>query len=235
MRVAYYEKLTLVDYPGKVAATVFTLGCVLRCPFCHSPELVQPTEDVQRHVRTNREEEFFAFLARRTGKIDGVCITGGEPTLQRDLASFIRRVKGMGFSVKLDTNGIFPDIVEKLIGENIVDYWAMDIKHVREKYATACGVPVDPKKIERSMRMIMGSGADYEFRTTVVPGIHEEKDFIAIAQWIRGARAYYIQKYRDIKILDPRLREKTAYHHALDLEKIKSLVAPYVGTVMIRQ
>jgi len=234
MRVAYYEKLTLVDYPGKVAATVFTLGCVLRCPFCHSPELVQPTKEAQAHLRHNREEEFFAFLSTRRGKLDGVCITGGEPTLHKDLAPFIRRVKEMGFLIKLDTNGIFPDIVEKLIKERIVDYWAMDIKHVPDKYATACGVPINIARIKKSVRLIMNSDQDYEFRTTVVPGIHEENDFVAIARWIAGARAYYIQKYRDIKILDPRLREKTA-RHALDLEKIKTLVAPHVGTVMIRQ
>ena len=202
-----YQKLTLIDYPGKIAATVFTVGCSFRCPFCHNPELVE-TQSIAS-VRSNIENEFFEFLKKRKGRLEGVCITGGEPTIQPDLANFIKKIKTLGYFVKLDTNGSRPDVLKKIIDSKMVDFIAMDIKDAPKKYKKTSGGMADLERIKLSVNMIMNSGIDYEFRTTVVPGIHEEKDFDEIAKWIKGAKVYYLQEYREGKILDPKLKEKT--------------------------
>ena len=242
MRVAGYEPLTLIDYPGKLAAIVFTPGCALHCPYCHNPELIEAHQKDDPFFRINHEKEFFAFLEKRHGKLDGVVITGGEPTLHADLLDFIEKVKSIGFLVKLDTNGIFPDIVETVMKTGLVDYWAMDIKHTPEKYHLASGLPAEAlapggrtplKNFQRSVQLIMDSGVPYEFRTTVVPGIHEEEDFRLIGEWIRGARAYYLQRYRDIKINDPNLPNITQ-GRTIDLERVRSILAPYLDTVGVR-
>lgn len=235
MHIAGFEPLTLIDYPGKLATIVFTPGCVLRCPFCHNPELIEAHRKDDPFFRINREDDFFAFLGKRQGKLDGVVITGGEPTIHPDLMDFVRRVKDMGFLVKLDTNGAFPDKVREFVASGLVDYFAMDIKHAPEKYHLASGredIPVE--RFERSVRLIMESGILYEFRTTVVPGIHEEEDFDAVARWIQGARAYYLQAFRDIKLHDPALAER-ARGKRIDLENIRRRVAPHVATVGIRE
>jgi pyruvate formate lyase activating enzyme len=201
-----YQKLTLIDYPGKIATTVFTVGCSFRCPFCHNPELVL---DWQLSVYSNIEKEFFEFLKKRKGKLEGVCITGGEPTIQPDLVDFIKKVKNLGYFVKLDSNGSRPDALRNIIQNKMVDFIAMDIKNAPEKYKKTTGGMADLERIKLSVDMIMNSGIDYEFRTTVVPGIHEEKDFDEISKWIKGARAYYLQEYREGKILDPNLKKVT--------------------------
>jgi len=235
MHVAGFEKFTLLDYPGKMAAVVFTPGCVFRCPFCHNPELVEVTDDVSRELfRTNREGEFFSFLEKRKGKLDGVCITGGEPTLQKDLLEFIRRVKDGGFLVKLDTNGLFPDIVERILETDLVDYWAMDIKHTRKKYPLAIGKEVDMEKIARSVALLMDRAKDYEFRTTVVPGIHEDGDFDEIAEWISGARAYYLQAFRDGKLLRRGVAEG-AKRSRLDLDRITRRIGKHFEGMEVRE
>ena len=246
MHIAGFEPLTLIDYPEKLATIVFTPGCALRCPYCHNPELIEAHQKDDPFFRINREKEFFTFLEKRLGKLDGVVITGGEPTLHADLVPFIERVKAMGFLVKLDSNGIFPDIVERIMETGLVDYWAMDIKHAPEKYHLASGLPADSfagvstkekalakegrtplTNFRRSVNLIMDSSVPYEFRTTVVP------DFHAIGEWIRGARVYYLQRYRDIKINDPNLPSITQ-GKTLDLKKIKSLLIPYLDRVEIR-
>jgi len=235
MHIAGFEKLTLLDYPGKLAAVVFTPGCVFRCPFCHNPELIEPMDAVSRNLfLENREEEFFAFLDRRKGKLDGVCITGGEPTLQKDLIQCVQRIKNMGFLVKLDTNGLFPEIVSNIMRLGIVDYWAMDIKHAPEKYHVASGKKVSLDAIRKSVSLIMESGVEYEFRTTVVPGIHVEEDFLEIARWIRGARAYYLQEFRDVKLYDAALKD-TVRGKNVDLEKIKKTIASFFDFVAVRR
>ena len=220
MHISGFEKFTLLDYPGKMVAVVFTPGCVFRCPFCHNPELIEPRDKESKKLfLENKEKEFFEFLEKRKGKLDGVCITGGEPTLQKDLLSFIKKVKKMGFLVKLDTNGLFPDRVEKIMDADVVDYWAIDIKHTKEKYHIATGKKISIEKIERSVQLLMKRAKDYEFRTTVVPGIHEEKDFNAIADWIDGAKAYYLQEFRGGKVLDPKV-EENARDKKVDLDSI---------------
>jgi pyruvate formate lyase activating enzyme len=212
-----FQKLTLIDYPGKVATTVFTVGCSFRCPFCHNPELVISS---QFGVHGNNiEKDFFEFLKKRKGKLEGVCITGGEPTIQSDLAGFIKKIRNLGYFVKLDTNGSRPDVLRKIISDRTVDFIAMDIKNSLKKYKKTSGGRADLERIKLSVDMIRNSRIPYEFRTTVVPGIHEEKDFDEISRWIKGADSYYLQEYREIKILDPNLK-KTTKGKKIDLEKI---------------
>ena len=253
MRIAGYEPLTLIDYPDHLATVVFTPGCALRCPYCHNPELISPQIPTSRdagqasqnfvagqaasdpnYFTQNREREFFDFLKQRTGILDGVVITGGEPTLHSDLLDFIQKVKGMGFLVKLDTNGIFPDIVQKILETKLVDYWAMDIKHTPEKYPTASGISTIPiERFAQSVKLLMASGVPYEFRTTVVPSIHEPEDFIAIGEWIRGAQNYYLQAFRPTKIADPALIARIGTQ-TLDLHAIRQSLLPYIDSVGIR-
>ncbi|MFH0969448.1 MAG: anaerobic ribonucleoside-triphosphate reductase activating protein [Patescibacteria group bacterium] len=226
-----YQKLTLIDYPGKLATTVFTVGCSFRCPFCHNPELVHSS---QFTVHSNLEKEFFKFLSKRKEKLEGVCITGGEPTIQPDLVGFINKIKKMGFLVKLDSNGSRPDVLKKIIGGKMVDFIAMDIKNSPERYSETNGVKTDIERIKLSVNMIMNSSIPYEFRTTVVPGIHTEKDFDQIAKWIKGAKAYYLQEYREIKILDPKLKKKTK-NKKINLEKIKKKIEKNFKFMGIRE
>lgn len=233
--LAGYQPLTLLDYPGKLAATVFTLGCVLRCPFCHNPELIEPSKEYLAQAGGDKTGEFLKFLETRRGKLDGVCITGGEPTLHSDLLDFIRNIKALGFLVKLDTNGAFPDIVRSISETKLVDFWAMDIKHTPEKYPLASGTAdIAIENFQESVKIIMGSGTNYEFRTTVVPGIHTESDFQEIGHWIRGARRFALQAFRDIKIYNSELREKTR-GKSIDLDRAKEKILPFVHQVEIRR
>lgn len=231
MRIGGIQKLTLIDFPGKIAATVFTVGCSFRCGFCHNPELVLPEKFPEPN---EMEKEFFEHLEKRKGKLEGVCITGGEPTIQPDIIEFIRKIKEMGFAVKLDSNGTQPHVLRKVFRENLVDFVAMDIKHAPKKYDEAVGLNADMEKINESVKMIMESGVPYEFRTTVVPGIHEEKDFLEIAKWIKGAKAYYLQEYRQMITLDEKIGKKTEGKN-IDLEKIKANIETYFEEIGIRK
>jgi pyruvate formate lyase activating enzyme len=233
MLLAGFQKMTLIDYPGKIATTVFTVGCNFRCPFCHNPELVEPAPDAIKTFEKG-EKTFFEFLEKRKGKLDGVCITGGEPTIHRDIIMFIRRIKKMGFLVKLDSNGTNPDVLSAIFQEGLVDFVAMDIKNSLGRYGETVGAMVDTGRIEKSVRLIMESGVDYEFRTTVVPGIHSEADFDGIARLIKGARAYYLQEFRDMTILDPKLKD-LAKGKTVDLEKAAERMRKAVKVVGIRK
>jgi pyruvate formate lyase activating enzyme len=231
MILAGFQKLTLLDYPGKIATTVFTLGCSFRCPFCHNPELV----DLRLAHNEESEKEFFAFLTKRKGKLEGVCITGGEPTIQPDIIKFIKKIKKAGFLVKLDSNGTRPDVLKKIIDAKLVDYIAMDIKSQLANYDKVTGSKVDKDRIKLSVDLIMRSYIPYEFRTTVVPGLHSEKDFMEIAKWISGAENYYLQEYREEqKILDPNLKKITK-GQKIDLEKIQKKIAKNFGKMGIRR
>jgi pyruvate formate lyase activating enzyme len=231
MRIGGIQKLTLIDYPGVIAATVFTVGCSFRCPFCHNPELVLRA---QFPSANKMEEEFFQHLAKRKGKLEGVCITGGEPTIQPGILDFMKKIKALGFLVKLDSNGTRPDVLRKVIQGKLADYIAMDIKNQPKNYSKTVGLKADVKRIKLSLEMIMNSGIPYEFRTTVVPGIHTEEDFLKIAEWIRGAKTYYLQEYRETRILDPKLKKKTK-GKTLDLKKISKIMSEYVKNVGIRE
>ncbi|MBP3815141.1 MAG: anaerobic ribonucleoside-triphosphate reductase activating protein [Butyrivibrio sp.] len=185
------QKMTLLDYPGYVACTVFLNGCDFRCPYCHNFELVDGTAQALMD-----DEEFFAFLGKRKGLLDGVCISGGEPLLHKDIDDLIRRIREMGFKVKLDTNGYHPDMLKKLIDEGLLDYIAMDIKNSFAKYAVTTGAPnINTSIIKKSISIIMNSGVDYEFRTTVAGGLHQADDFEQIGAMIPDAKAYYLQQF----------------------------------------
>lgn len=195
MKIGGLQKLTLLDYPGKVACTVFTLGCNFRCPFCHNAPLVThiagtPTMD---------DSEFFSFLKKRQGILDGVTVSGGEPTLMSDLYDFISKIKELGFCVKLDTNGTDPDTVEKLINSKMIDYVAMDIKNSPEKYALTSGLSpdYDISKIKYTANMLMTGDLDFEFRTTLVSPYHTPEDFESIGRWLQGDEKFYLQAFVD--------------------------------------
>lgn len=233
MVIAGFQKLTLIDYPGKLATTVFTVGCSFRCPFCHNPELVLSSKYNVSSIK-NTEKEFFDFLKSRKNKLDGVCITGGEPTIQPDIVEFIKKIKKMGYAVKLDTNGTRPDVLRKVIREKLVDFIAMDIKNHPGKYNKTTATKGDIERIKLSVEMIRNSGIDYEFRTTVVPGLHTESDFTKIAKWLAGAKAYWLQRYRQSKILDPTLPKRVIKNNKLDLEQILENLTPHFEKVGIR-
>lgn len=194
MRIAGVQKLTLLDYPGQVACTVFTGGCNFRCPFCHNASLVLP----ERMERGDGEEAVLSFLRKRQGVLDGVCVTGGEPLLQDDLAGFLRAVRAMGYRIKLDTNGSFPERLRALVGEGLVDRVAMDVKNSPDLYAKTVGMRLlDIAAIERSKNYLLEGHVDCEFRTTVVRGLHTPESLTDAARWIAGAGEYYLQQYRD--------------------------------------
>lgn len=208
------QRTTLIDFPGRVACTVFVSGCNFRCPFCYSSELVLPEKIIKHPVIS--EKTFFDFLKKRKGLLDGVVICGGEPTLNKDLPAFCGKIKKMGFLVKLDTNGSNPEILKKLIKDNLIDYVAMDIKQSNGeasglKYQKAAGVKIDLNKIEESIKIIKDSGIDYEFRTTVVPGIHEKEDILEIAKWLSPSKRYYLQSFRAEKNLNPKFGKTRPY------------------------
>lgn len=188
------QKMTLLDFPGRVAATLFTGGCNFRCPYCHNSLLVTDLKNTPVYS----EEQVLAFLGTRRGILDGIALTGGEPLMQIGVASFLKKVRALGFLVKLDTNGSYPDTLEGLIGEGLVDYVAMDIKNSREKYALTVGKPdLDLAPIERSVALLKEGRVDYEFRTTVVQEYHTPEDIRAIGEWIAGARRWFLQKFVD--------------------------------------
>lgn len=192
MNVQGYQKMTLLDYPGKVACTVFTGGCNLRCPFCHNGGLVLNPNEYQ-----DAEEEVLLYLNKRKGIIDGVCITGGEPLLQNDLSDFIRKVKEMGLCVKLDTNGSMPGRLSEILEGNMIDYIAMDVKSSPDSYSRATGCSVSFENFRKSIDIIRNSGIDHEFRTTIVKGIHTGKDIEEIAKLLSGEEKYFLQSFKD--------------------------------------
>lgn len=219
------QKLTLLDFPQKVACTVFTGGCNLRCPFCQNGEIL----DINANYLT--EEDFFAFLQKRKGVLDGVCVSGGEPLLQEDIFSFIRKIKSLGYAVKLDTNGTFPDRLQRLVNERLIDYVAMDIKNAPARYTKTAGVKIDMDKIEQSVCFLMKCGIDYEFRTTVVAEYHNPSDFIAIGGWLRGAKKYFLQTFVDSEHV---LKKGLTAYSDDDMKGFKQLLLPYIPNTKIR-
>lgn len=193
MLILGLQKLTLLDYPGRTACTVFTGGCNFRCPFCHNAPLVIPGRGQEPYT----EEEVLSYLKKRAGLLDGVCVTGGEPTLQEDLEAFLRQVRALGYPVKLDTNGSRPEALRALLRQGLLDYVAMDVKSSPEEYARACGVPVDLEKVNESIDLLLSGCVDYEFRTTVVAGLHTPQIIEQTARRIAGAKRYFLQAFVD--------------------------------------
>ena len=227
MQILGLNKTTLLDYPEHVAATVFTGGCNFRCPFCHNMDLV--LGEVEPALST---EDFFAFLEKRKGILDGVCITGGEPTLQKDLPDFIRGIRDKGYLVKLDTNGYRPKVLEELLRENLLDYVAMDIKSSVENYPRVTGMAdLDVTGIQESVSLLKSAGIPYEFRTTVVKGLHRIDEFDEIGRWLQGAEAYYLQAFRENeKVPDKSL---SSFSEA-EMREMKQLAERYIERVELR-
>ena len=232
MIIGGLQKHTLIDYPGKMAATIFTSGCNLRCPFCHNPELVLPKE-ISKSKKLPLKE-VFSFLKERKGFLDGVVICGGEPTIHNDLYDFCSEIKRIGFLIKLDTNGYNPEMLEKLIDKELIDYIAMDIKAYKEKYDKLAGVKVDLEKIEQSIELLKNRAKDYEFRTTLVPGIIEKEDILKIVQWIAPARKYVIQNFSNKQpLINQELSNEKPFSDEY-LESIKKEVESFFDICDIR-
>lgn len=195
MIISGIQKLTLLDFPGQVACTLFTKGCNMRCPFCHNASLV--TRAAEQPIYDNAE--ILSFLKKRAGILDGVAITGGEPTLMSGLADFLYSVRELGYKIKLDSNGLRPDVLRRLIDEELVDYIAMDIKNCREKYAQTAGLGenFDIAPIEESAALLMEGRVDFEFRTTVVHPLHSTEDFERIGEWLAGDEKFFLQQFKD--------------------------------------
>ena len=215
MRLAHYEPLSLSDFPGRLATTVFTAGCNFTCPYCHNPELVTTTEDTPRLT----EEAFFSFLEHRRGKLNGVCITGGEPTLHADLAAFIDRVRALGYAVKLDTNGSDPEMLGILLEEDSLDYVAMDVKAPASRYSDVTGNPRALALAEISIQLLAKSHTAHEYRTTVLPLLFDEADVDGIAGMLPSGSRYVIQNFVPTKTLDPNLAHARGFA-SCDLEAI---------------
>ena len=207
MEIGGLQRVSLIEYPHRICAVIFTRGCNFRCPYCHNPELVDPN----LYASLIPEGEVYSFLEKRRGKLDAVTITGGEPTLQADLARAVRRMKDMGYRVKVDTNGSRPDIVEELTRDHLVDYIAMDIKGPLHKYRSLAGVDISVSDIRRSIETIAASGIEYEFRTTVARSMLTERDLNEIGKLIRGARLYVLQRFVPAKVLDQRFLSQTTF------------------------
>ncbi len=222
MTIAGLQKTTLIDYPGKIAATVFLAGCNFCCPWCYSRELVLPVE-IKKQPKI-LEKEFFDFLKKRKELLEGVVLCGGEPTINKDLPEFIKKIKELGYAVKIDTNGSNPKMLEKLIGNNLIDYVAMDVKLPKERYPEIFKGKIEIKDIEESIKILKQNKIDYEFRTTVVPTIHTKEDFLKIAKWIGGPKVkYYLQNFRPEKTLDPKFEKIKPYPEKYLLEIVKTI------------
>lgn len=229
MLISGLQKLTLLDYPGRVACTVFTGGCNFRCPFCHNAPLVLP----ELIGQDTDEEQVLRFLKKRQGILDGVAITGGEPLLHKDIGAFLEKVRALGYKIKLDTNGSFPDRLQELIAAGLVDRVAMDIKNAPELYAATAGVPgLDLAPIERSKELLLQGLVDYEFRTTVVKGLHTEESILGAAKWIVGAKEYYLQQFKDSgHVL---AIEGLGEYNEQEMHALAQAAARYVPTVQVR-
>lgn len=231
MKIGGLQPLTLIDYPGRLACTVFTTGCNFLCPFCYSSELVLP-EKIKNQPRIP-EAVFFLFLKKRKRLLEGAVICGGEPTIHKDLPLFAKKIKKMGYLVKLDTNGSNPQMLKKVIKEGSIDYVAMDIKGPKEKYPKLTGKKINVKNIEKSIEFLKNSGIDYEFRTTIVPNFLEKDDFVKIARWIGPGGKYYLQQFRPEKTVDPDFAQVKPYNSEKILE-IKKAISPLFDICEIR-
>lgn len=231
MKIGGLQKLTLVDYPGKIAAAVFLSGCNFRCPFCQNAELV--VSEFMPAADLISETELFEYLDSKSGFIDGICISGGEPTLNLELADFIKKIRTKGYLIKLDSNGSNPEILSKLLDEKLIDYIAMDIKTSLDKYKKAIGAEIDLEKIKESAEIIKNSGIDYEFRTTIVPGLVEREDIEKIGQWLNGAKKIALQQFQNRKVLDKKFEKISPYPDDI-LKEFKRILEKYIERVELR-
>jgi len=243
MEIGGIQKTTLIDFPGKIACTIFLIGCPFRCPFCYNRELVLP-ELIEKQPRILKEE-FFNFLEKKKGLLDGVCITGGEPVANEDLPDFCKKIKEMGFLVKLDTNGYDPEMVKNLIDEKLIDYVALDVKAPKEKYGKLIGIENEifvakiVKNIEKMVEILKEGKIDYEFRTTIVPTLLEKSDILEIGKWLSSLSPgqklpkYFLQNFRPEKTLDPSFEKIKPYENNYLLE-IQKALSPFFEVCQLR-
>ncbi len=230
MKIGGLQKLTLIDYPGKPACTIFLAGCNLECSWCHSPALV--VEEEIKEAPEIKKEEFFDFLKQRKDVLEGVVICGGEPTVNPDLPKLIEEIKELDYSVKLDTNGTNPEMVAELIKKELIDYVAMDLKAPLKKYKKVTGVSVSPDLLKKSISIVRRLD-DYEFRTTLVPGIHDEESVVKIAKEIEGATNYFLQNFRGKRTISDKFQGRNSFTKK-EMEEFKSLAQKYVQNCQIR-
>lgn len=228
MQIHGFNKTTLLDYPKHLAATIFLGGCNMRCPFCHNASLVMSATSQP----TIPEEEVISYLEKRKNILEGVCITGGEPTLYPELPDLICKIKKLGYQIKLDTNGTNPKMLASLLSEGILDYIAIDIKNSKEKYPLTTGIhSISLEPILESVTLVKASSIDYEFRTTIIKEYHTAQDMLSIGNWLSGAKAYYLQSYKDSgDIISPGLHS----HTKATLEEYVTLLSPLISYVSIR-
>ena len=229
MKIGGLQKFSLIDYPEKICAIVFTQGCNFRCPYCHNPELSNP----DLYENCIPEEEIFSFLEKRKGKLDAVSITGGEPTLQPDLVDFIKKIKAMGYFVKIDSNGSHPEVLKTLIEDKLIDYLAVDVKAPPEKYRKITRAKTNPDLIKQSIDLIKKSNIPHEFRTTVVKSQLNENDLITISKLVKNAELYVLQKFVPSKTMDPKFMNKETYSDE-EFDKIKKKIEKNVRSVVVR-
>ena len=225
MVIGGLQKLTLIDYPGKVACTLFTFGCNFRCPFCHNSGLV-----IGENADKIDEEEIFAFLEKRKGVLDGVAITGGEPLLHKDMPEFLRKIKKLGYPVKLDTNGSFPQRLKEVVSENLVDMVAMDIKNSKERYSYTAGTSVDMDAINESVEFLKTNKVFHEFRTTLIKGHHDESSLTSVCEWLKGETNYYLQNFVD----SGRLLSKAEGLTETEMKNLLEVVRKHIPSAEIR-
>lgn len=225
MQIMGFQKLTLLDYPGYVAATIFIGDCNFRCPFCQNASLVYMEEEVidQNYI--------LSYLEERKKYLDGVCVSGGEPTMQKELVDFIKKIKSMGFKIKLDTNGTNPTMVRNLIDNKLIDFVSMDIKNSKEKYNTTADAIVNIESIQKTIDILMENNIDYEFRTTIVYEFHNEEDIIKISKWLKGAKKYALQQFQDSGDL---IQEGLHAHEKETLHKFKEILEKNIKEIQIR-
>lgn len=228
MKIGGFQKTSLLDYPGNISAIIWTVGCNFRCPFCYNKDLVLG------EVGTFSKEEIFSFLKKRKGLLEGLVISGGEPLMQKDIVDFIEKVKKMGYLVKIDTNGMYPEKLKELIDKKLIDYVSMDVKAPKNKYDLLTGVKTDIKKIEKSIDIIRNSNISYEFKTTFVPELLEKKDIIEIAKWLDGSKRYFLQQFKNNAPLVSDKLLNTPPHSKEELIETLNEIKPYFQECDVR-
>ena len=228
MKIGGFQKTSLLDYPKNVSAIVWTAGCNFRCPFCYNKDLVDG------NVKLISEEEIFSFLEKRKGLIDGLVISGGEPLMQKDIIDFTTRVKKLGYLIKIDTNGTFPEKLQELIDKKLVDYISMDVKAPKKKYSRLAGAKTDISKIEKSIDIIRNNAPDYEFKTTFAPNLLDKKDIVEIAKWLEGSKRFYLQQFKgDTPLISSELNNIAPYPKE-DLVKTLEEIKPFFKNCDVR-
>jgi len=228
MKIGGIQKTSLLDYPNSISAIIWTVGCNFRCPFCYNRDIVLG------NVTLVPEEEVLAFLQKRKGLLEGLVISGGEPLMYEDITAFIKKVKNLGYLVKIDTNGMHPEKLKELIDQKLVDYVAMDIKAPKNKYDKLTGVKTDIEKVEKSIEIIKNSAPDYEFKTTFAPGLLTKEDIVEIAKWLEGSKRFYLQQFKnDVPLISPKLQNVVPYPKEKLIETLKE-IKPYFKFCEVR-